>query len=84
MPTKPTASIPKSIFRDLVKSIQKEQQGGTPYYWYSDALDALQMDTEEYVVEWFQDANNICKLLKHKTLQRKHFLKEKNLEGLKP
>lgn len=79
-------SIPKTIFRRLVKQIMREQiDHGTllrePRAWYDKAMDALQTDTEEYITEKFQEAAEVCDLVGQKTVQHKYFLKAAKLNS---
>lgn len=71
-------SIPKTIFREYVRGVMARQNKDSDQqmYWYTEALDALQTDTEEFLTERFSEANKIRQLLKQKTLQSKHFLGE--------
>jgi histone H3/H4 len=69
--------IPKTIFRDLVREIMQttaKPSSDGKFYWYSNAYDALQTDTEEYITERFKDAQKICDLVQYKTVQLKHFM----------
>lgn len=69
---KKSFDIPRKIFRDLVKEINNECN--PDIYWYNDAYDALQTDTEEFIIEKFRKAQDMTKLTKNKTIQKRHFI----------
>lgn len=66
---KKTLAIPKKIFKALVKELQDKDK---KIYWYNNAYDALQTDTEEYIVDMFTKASKLAQLSKNKTLHIHH------------
>ena len=70
--SKQVISIPRAIFKRVIKSLMEPQH--TKIKWFKGAIDALQMDSEEFVVERFEQAQHMCELFDSKTIKAKHFL----------
>lgn len=64
-------AIPTASFRRLVREISQDRNADLR--WESDALRALQVDAEAYLIESFHRANKVRKLCKSKTLGAEHW-----------
>ena len=66
-----TDAIPKAAFRRMVKEIAGKYK--TDLRWEAEALEALQVDAETYLLEQFHRANKARVLCKHLTLGKNHW-----------
>lgn len=68
-------TIPRKIFRSVARELMQkfQSQSGGHHGWYNDALEALQTDAEEYLVDRFKNAQDLCSLTKTKTVNIQHF-----------
>lgn len=65
-------AIPVAAFRRLVREISQDH--GSDLRWESDALEALQVDAEAFLIQRFDEANQRRRLAKVKTLDQRHFV----------
>ena len=64
-------AIPVSAFQRLVREITNNIK--SDLRWEAKALEALQVDSEAFLIQHFDEANKRRKLAKVKTLDPKHF-----------
>lgn len=68
------SAIPVASFHRLVREIAQDIK--SDLRWEADALHALQVDSEAYLIEAFQRANKVRRLCKSKTLGAEHWTQE--------
>ena len=66
------AAVPSVVFRRLVREIAHNFK--SDLRWESEALEALQVDAEAYLISRFSEANERKELCKSGTLKRAHFV----------
>lgn len=64
-------AIPSAVFRRLIRGIAYDYR--SDLRWEADALQALQVDAEAYLIGRFGEANKKREMCKSRTLKRIHF-----------
>lgn len=64
-------AIPSAVFRRLIREIAHDYR--SDLRWEADALEALQVDAEAYLIGRFGEANKRREMCKSRTLKRIHF-----------
>ena len=64
-------AIPSAVFRRLIREIASEYR--SDLRWEADALEALQVDAEAYLLGRFGEANKKREMCKSLTLKKIHF-----------
>ena len=65
------SAVPSAVFRRLVREIASDFK--SDLRWEAEALEALQVDAEAYLIGRFSEADKLKKLCKSGTLNRAHF-----------
>jgi histone H3/H4 len=65
------SAVPSAVFRRLVREIASDFK--SDLRWEAEALEALQVDAEAYLIGRFGEADKLRKLCKSGTLKRAHF-----------
>ena len=65
------SAVPSVVFKRLVREIASDFK--SDLRWESDALEALQVDAEAYLIGRFSEANKRKNLCKSGTLKKAHF-----------
>jgi histone H3/H4 len=66
------SAVPTAVFRRLVREITQDIK--SDLRWEAEALEALQVDAEAYLVGRFGEANNKREMCESRTLKKAHFV----------
>jgi len=66
------SAVPTAVFRRLVREITQDVK--SDMRWEGEALEALQVDAEAFLIERFGDANKKREMCDSKTLKKAHFV----------
>jgi histone H3 len=67
-----SSAIPSAVFRRLVREITQDFK--SDLRWEAEALEALQVDAEAYLMGRFGEANKKREMCESRTLKRAHFV----------
>ena len=68
-----TSAVPTAVFRRLVREITNDIK--SDLRWEAEALEALQVDAEAYMIDCFGEANKNREMCQSRTLKKIHFVK---------
>jgi histone H3 len=66
-----SSAIPSAVFRRLIREIASDYR--SDLRWEADALEALQVDAEAYLIGRFGEANKKREMCNSRTLKKIHF-----------
>ena len=66
-----SSAIPSAVFRRLIRDIAHDYR--SDLRWEADALEALQVDAEAYLIGRFSEANKKREMCQSQTLKKIHF-----------
>ena len=68
-----SSAVPTAVFRRLVREITEDVK--SDLRWEAEALEALQVDAEAYMIGYFSEANKKREMCESRTLKKIHFVK---------
>lgn len=66
------SAVPTAVFRRLVREITQDIK--SDIRWEAEALEALQVDAEAFMIERFGEANRKREMCESRTLKKAHFV----------
>jgi histone H3/H4 len=66
------SAVPTAVFKRLVREITQDIK--SDIRWEAEALEALQVDAEAYMIERFGEANKKREMCDSRTLKKAHFV----------